>query len=82
MSVIAKKKLSSCCWRETFMNQEIANVGDEVVGHNSIRGIVEKIYKNSVIIYILKNDTGKEYEGNKTVISHKNYRIIANGNLH
>lgn len=63
------------------MNHEMAKIGDEILSHTNISGIVEKIYKNSVIINILSNDTGKEYEGNKTVIAHKNYKILTNGDL-
>lgn len=63
------------------MKNEIANIGAEIVSHNNIKGIVKKIYKNSVIINILSNETGKEYEGNKTVISHMNYKITTNGDL-
>lgn len=56
-----------------------ANLGDEIVSKTGIKGIVEKVNENSVIVNITKNHSGQEFEGNKTVIAHKNYKIL---NIH
>jgi uncharacterized protein YkvS len=58
-------------WRGS-MNNEIVKIGDKVLCKKPIKGIVEKVYKNSVIINIITNETDQDFSNNKTVISHKN----------
>jgi uncharacterized protein YkvS len=43
---------------------------------NGIKGIVEKVYENSVIVNITENKTKWEFEGNRTVVAHKHYKIL------
>ncbi|WP_346265506.1 DUF2187 family protein [Metabacillus idriensis] len=40
------------------------------------KGIIEKINENSVIINITENHSQQEFEGNRTEVAHKNYRIL------
>ncbi|MBD1224661.1 YkvS family protein [Virgibacillus halodenitrificans] len=51
-------------------------VGDKISFMSGIQGIVEKINDNSVIVQVTKNNTEHDFEGNKTVVAHKNYEII------
>ncbi|WP_240033823.1 DUF2187 family protein [Oceanobacillus profundus] len=54
----------------------IAGIGDEISFKSGVKGIVEKIYQNSVMVSVTENTTNLEFEGDKTVIGHKNYEII------
>ncbi|WP_240510169.1 DUF2187 family protein [Virgibacillus profundi] len=54
----------------------IAGIGDEISFKSGIKGVVEKIYDNSVIVSVTENNTDLEFEGNKTVVGHKNYDVI------
>ncbi|RWR12431.1 YkvS family protein [Siminovitchia fortis] len=56
---------------------KIAKVGDLIEFKDGLRGIVEKINENSVIVDLtyMKNYRDLELE-EKTVINHKNYKII------
>jgi uncharacterized protein YkvS len=58
-------------------NQEKVKIGDEISFKNGIKGKVEKINDNSVIVSITSNTTGQEFFGNKTVVAHKNYKILS-----
>lgn len=58
------------------MRQEIAKIGDEIVFKRLIKGIVEKVNQNSVIVNITKNYTDQNFINNKTVVAHKNYVLI------
>lgn len=53
-----------------------AEIGDEIYFKDGIKGIVEKVNENSVIVTITENNTDLEFKGNKTVIAHKNYKVI------
>ncbi|MBT2759004.1 DUF2187 family protein [Mesobacillus foraminis] len=53
-----------------------AKIGDQIISHNKIKGIVTKINENSVIIDILENNSDLEFPNNKTVISHKHYELL------
>ncbi len=54
----------------------IADIGDEIIFKKGITGIVEKVNENSVIVNITENPTKDEYRGNRTVVAHKNYKIL------
>ncbi|RDW18996.1 DUF2187 domain-containing protein [Oceanobacillus chungangensis] len=54
----------------------MAGVGDVISFKSGVKGVVEKIYDNSVIVSVTENTTNLEFEGNKTVVGHKNYEII------
>ncbi|WP_242985992.1 DUF2187 family protein [Oceanobacillus zhaokaii] len=54
----------------------MAGIGDEISFKSGVKGIVEKIYQNSVIVTVTENSTDLEFEGDKTVVGHKNYEII------
>ncbi|MBT2757962.1 DUF2187 family protein [Mesobacillus foraminis] len=53
-----------------------ADIGDEIIFKKGIEGIVEKVNDNSVIVNITENPTKDEYRGNRTVVAHKNYKIL------
>ncbi len=60
----------------TLEINNIAGIGDEISFKSGVKGIVEKIYQNSVMVSVTENTTNLEFEGDKTVIGHKNYEII------
>ncbi|GAA3316061.1 hypothetical protein GCM10020331_012270 [Ectobacillus funiculus] len=44
---------------------------------DGIKGIVEKVNQNSVIVNVTENKTELKFEGNRTVVAHKkNYKVI------
>lgn len=56
---------------------KIAKVGDLIEFKDGLRGIVEKINENSVIVDLTYMDNYRELElEEKTVINHKNYKVI------
>ena len=55
---------------------KVADIGDEVITANGIKGIVQNVKENSVIIDILENLSEQEFPNNRTVVSHKNYVIL------
>nr|WP_198044805.1 DUF2187 family protein [Lysinibacillus timonensis] len=58
-------------------SKTIASIGSIIEFHNGVRGIVEKIYDNSVLVSILQFEEWDEYyKSDKTVINHKHYQII------
>ena len=59
-----------------FKAKKIAEIGDHILFKNGVQGVVEKVNENSVIVNITENKTELEFEGNRTVISHKNYKVI------
>jgi uncharacterized protein YkvS len=59
-----------------FMAKRIAELGDHILFKNGVKGIVEKVNENSVIVNITENKTEVEFEGNRTVVAHKNYKVI------
>jgi uncharacterized protein YkvS len=58
------------------MGTRKAAVGDRIVSIKGIKGIVEKVKENSVIVEIIENLSEYEYLNNRTVVSHKNYMVI------
>ncbi|WP_084268809.1 DUF2187 family protein [Oceanobacillus damuensis] len=54
----------------------MAGIGDKISFKSGVKGVVEKIYENSVIVSVTENTTDLEFEGDKTVVGHKNYEII------
>ncbi|MEH7377680.1 DUF2187 family protein [Neobacillus drentensis] len=54
----------------------MAELGDYILFKNGIKGIVEKVYENSVIVNITENKTEWEFGGNRTVVAHKNYKVL------
>ena len=59
-----------------FKAKEIAEMGDHILFKKGIKGIVEKINENSVIVNITENKTPLKFEGNRTVVAHKNYKVL------
>ncbi|TDL93382.1 DUF2187 domain-containing protein [Macrococcus brunensis] len=56
---------------------DIAKVGNVVEFHEGLRGRVEKVNENSVIVDLTIMDNFEELEQpEKTVINHKRYKII------
>ncbi|GIN89969.1 hypothetical protein J6TS1_03800 [Siminovitchia terrae] len=56
---------------------KIAKIGDLIEFKDGLRGIVEKINENSVIVDLTFMDNYRDLElEEKTVINHKNYKII------
>jgi uncharacterized protein YkvS len=60
------------------MGNHIAKIGDEILFKRLIKGIVEKVNQNSVIVSITQNYTDLEFIYDKTVVAHKNYTILKN----
>ncbi|MBM7652595.1 DUF2187 family protein [Neobacillus cucumis] len=60
-----------------FKTQKKAEIGDHIFFKNGVIGIVEKVYDNSVITKITENNTEWEFKENKTVVAHKNYKVLA-----
>ncbi|MCQ6282294.1 DUF2187 family protein [Bacillus sp. EB600] len=59
-----------------FNTKKKAEIGDHIFFKNGIKGIVEKVNENSVIVKITKNKTELEFEENRTVVSHKIIRLF------
>jgi uncharacterized protein YkvS len=56
---------------------KIAKVGDLIEFKGGLQGIVEKINDNSVIVDLTYMENYRELElEEKTVVNHKNYKII------
>ncbi|RFU69472.1 DUF2187 domain-containing protein [Peribacillus saganii] len=54
----------------------MANIGDEIVFKNTVKGIVEKVNENSVIVVITSNPEDVEFLSDRTVVNHKNYKVV------
>ncbi|BCB03137.1 YkvS family protein [Bacillus sp. KH172YL63] len=54
-----------------------AEIGDLITFRNGLKGLVEKVNENSVIVdlTVMENFRDLELE-EKTVVNHKNYKII------
>jgi uncharacterized protein YkvS len=59
-----------------FKAKKVAEIGDHILFKDGIKGILEKVNENSVIVNVTENKKELEFEGNKTVVAHKNYKII------
>lgn len=59
-----------------FKVKNVAEIGDHILFKDGIKGVVEKVNENSVIVNVTENKTELEFEGNKTVVAHKIYKII------
>ncbi len=54
-----------------------AAVGDIIEFKNGLRGIVEKVKENSVIVNLTYMENYRELDlEERTVVNHKNYKII------
>ncbi len=54
-----------------------ASVGNVIEFKNGLRGVVEKVNENSVIVNLTYMDNYRELDlEERTVVNHKNYRII------
>jgi uncharacterized protein YkvS len=58
------------------MGTRKANIGDKIISASGIKGKVEKVKENSVIVEIIENMSEYEFMNNRTVVSHKNYMVI------
>ncbi|MBM4761884.1 DUF2187 family protein [Bacillus sp. B15-48] len=58
------------------MGTKKANIGDKIISKTGIKGKVEKVKENSVIVEIIENMSEYEFMNNRTVVSHKNYIVI------
>lgn len=58
------------------MGLKIADIGDKIITTTGIKGKVEKVKENSVIVEILENLSGQSFLNNRTVVSHKKYKVI------
>ena len=58
---------------------KIAEVGNIIEFKDGIKGVVEKVNENSVIVDITNTDNFHDLEmDEKTVVNHKRYKILAN----
>lgn len=56
---------------------KIAEIGDVIEFKNGLKGIVEKVNENSVIVDLTYMDNFHEMDlEHKTVVNHKNYKIV------
>ncbi|WP_050614584.1 YkvS family protein [Bacillus testis] len=56
---------------------KIAQIGNLIEFKGGLRGIVEKVNENSVIVDVTCMDNYRDLElEQKTVVNHKNYKII------
>jgi uncharacterized protein YkvS len=54
-----------------------AEIGDVIEFKNGLRGIVEKVNENSVIVDLTYMENYKELDlQERTVVNHKNYKIV------
>ncbi|WP_042455042.1 DUF2187 family protein [Neobacillus dielmonensis] len=53
-----------------------ASVGDNIVSTSGIKGKVEKVGENSVIVEIIENYSGQHFKNNRTVVSHNKYVVL------
>jgi uncharacterized protein YkvS len=54
-----------------------AEVGNIIEFREGLKGIVEKVNENSVIVDVTYMDNYRDYDlEQKTVVNHKNYKII------
>ncbi|MGE8206691.1 YkvS family protein [Heyndrickxia sp. NPDC080065] len=54
-----------------------AEIGNVIEFKNGLRGVVEKVYENSVIVDLTYMENYRDLElEEKTVVNHKNYSII------
>lgn len=58
------------------MGRKIADLGDKIVSTTGIKGKVEKVKENSVIVEILENMSGQSFLNNRTVVSHEKYIVL------
>ena len=57
---------------------KIAEVGNVIEFKEGLKGIVEKVNENSVIVDLTYMDNYRDLElEQRTVVNHKNYKIIA-----
>ncbi|MDQ0162243.1 YkvS family protein [Bacillus alveayuensis] len=57
----------------------IAQVGNIIEFKNGLQGVVEKVNENSVIVDLTYMENFRELDlEHKTVVNHKNYKIISN----
>lgn len=60
----------------------IAEVGNVIEFRNGLKGIVEKVNENSVIVDLTYMDNYRDLElDQRTVVNHKNYKIIKESTL-
>jgi uncharacterized protein YkvS len=65
------------CKGERVMTTK-AEVGNIIEFKNGLRGIVEKVNENSVIVDLTYMENFKELDlEEKTVVNHKNYKIVS-----
>ncbi|MFT4412329.1 YkvS family protein [Fredinandcohnia humi] len=56
---------------------KIASIGDIIEFKEGLKGIVEKVNENSVIVDLTYMDNYRDLDlERRTVVNHKNYRII------
>lgn len=56
---------------------KIAEIGNIIEFRDGLQGIVEKVNENSVIVDLTYMENYRDYDlEEKTVVNHKNYKII------
>ena len=62
---------------ERMIVMKKAEVGNIIEFREGLKGIVEKVNENSVIVDVTYMDNYRDYDlEQKTVVNHKNYKII------
>nr|WP_309100102.1 DUF2187 family protein [Fredinandcohnia onubensis] len=56
---------------------KIAEIGDVIEFKEGLKGVVEKVNENSVIVDLTYMDNYRDLDlESRTVVNHKNYRIV------
>lgn len=55
---------------------KIAEIGNMIEFKGGVRGIVVKVYENSVIVELIKGTQTDDFPFDRTVVNHKNYTIV------
>jgi uncharacterized protein YkvS len=62
---------------ERMIVMKKAEVGNIIEFREGLKGIVEKVNENSVIVDVTYMDNYRDYDlEQKTVVNHKNYKVI------
>jgi uncharacterized protein YkvS len=60
-----------------MIDMKKAEVGNIIEFREGLKGIVEKVNENSVIVDVTYMENYRDYElEQKTVVNHKNYKVI------
>ena len=56
---------------------KVAEVGYVIEFKGGVKGIVEKVKENSVIVELIERTNYDDFPFDRTVVNHKNYKILS-----